>query len=184
MSGKTKGMCEGRNFQSKTSHQGRGFSLVELVVVLVLMAILASMATVSIRGVIIRQRLARAAEVVEQFDTALRRSARNGRRRVVGVIDRSRRRLVIGQVNGKARTFSLPKQVSIDSVRLGSVRLGQSPSTSSETQITAAGDGSSASYAVRLVSGQTRRWVLLAGGTGQVIHDLDSTSVDSLLGSR
>ncbi len=162
------------------SYPARGISLVELIVVLVLMGILASMATVSIRGVILRQRLARAAEVVEQFDTALRRSARNARRQVVGVIDRNHRRLTIGQVDRNARTFTLPNQVSIDSVRLARSSLA----TGSVNQIVAAGDGSSASYAVRLVSGHDTRWVVFAGGTGQVIHDLDRASVDFLLGTR
>ena len=58
-----------------------GFSLIELVVVLLLMAIMASMATIGLQGVVIRGRLVRAAEVVEQFDTALRRQARNQRPR-------------------------------------------------------------------------------------------------------
>lgn len=160
------------------------FSLIELVVVMVLMAILASVATVSVRGVIVRQRLSRAAEIVEQFDTALRRQARQERRRVVGVIDRSQGRLIVGQLaagqpDQNSRRFQLPSQVTVDSIRLGNNRF-----RNAATPIVANGDGSSPSYAIRLASGKTRRWVFLVGGTGQVVHGLSSASVDQILGIR
>ena len=154
-----------------------GFSLIELVVVLVLMAILASLATMSLRGVILRQRLARAAEVVEQFDAALRRSALDQRRGVAGVIERGQGRLVVGPSGDPSRAFKLPRQVSIDSIRFA-----QSIRPDSAGRITARSDGSSPSYAVRLSSGGARRWVFLVGGSGQVVHGLSNGTVNSLLG--
>ena len=157
----------------------RAFSLIELVVVLVLMAVMASVATISIRGAVVRQRLSRAAEVVEQFDTALRRQARYQRRKVVGVIDRSQGRMTVDPGNDRPISFELPNHTSIDSIRFGRSR----PSRS-DSRVLADSDGSSTSYAVRLSVGETKRWVLLIGGTGQVIHDLTDRSVASLLGAR
>jgi prepilin-type N-terminal cleavage/methylation domain-containing protein len=45
-----------------------GFTLVELVIVIVIMAILASIAAVSLGGTIDRYRMSQAAEVIERFD--------------------------------------------------------------------------------------------------------------------
>jgi prepilin-type N-terminal cleavage/methylation domain-containing protein len=173
------GLAGPPRISSETPCSRPGFSLIELVVVLVLMAVMASLATLSVRGVLARQRLARAAEVVEQFDTALRRSARNQRRVVTGMIDRSRSRLIIGQPDDPARAFRLPGHVAILSVRY---RTQSTPA--GRSRILALGDGSSPSYAVGLASGGARRWVLFAGGTGQVVHGLDAASIDSLLGTK
>nr|WP_161501602.1 type II secretion system protein [Rhodopirellula sp. SM50] len=157
----------------------RGFSLIELIVVLVLMAVLASLATLSVRGVIARQRLGRAIEVIEQFDTALRRSARDQRRQVAGVIDRGRGRLTIDPSGDQSRTFTLPRQVSIDAIRFGPVSASRQGS-----QVIANRDGSSPSYALRLTTADTRRWVFLVGGSGQVVEDFNDMSVNLALGMR
>ncbi|QEG02839.1 hypothetical protein Mal15_69600 [Stieleria maiorica] len=157
----------------------RGFSLIELIVVLVLMAILASLTTFSLRGVIARQRLGRAVEVVEQFDTALRRAARHHRRRVAATIDRGRGRLTVDLSGESARTFALPRQVSIDAIRFGPV-----PASRSGAQVTANPDGSTPSYALRLTTGDTGRWIFLAGGSGQIVDDFDPMAIDLALGMR
>lgn len=163
----------------KPFHRRCGFSLIELVVVVVLMGILASLASMSVRGVIVRQRLARAIEVVEQFDTALRRSALIQRREVTGVIDRNRHRLVVDSAGDTSITFKLPNQVNIDGVRFAASH-GSSPAN----RFVVGSQGTSSSYALRLVSGTTERWVLFVGGTGQIIHDVDRDSVNALLGAK
>ena len=148
-------------------------------VVLVLMALLASLATTSVRAVVLRQRLARAAEVVEQFDRALRRSARYQRRNVAGAIDRRRGRFSVAESAERTSVFDLPRQVSIDAIRFGTRR----SSAIGETLV-ASGDGATASYAIRLQCGDASRWVLMVGGSGQVVHDLNQSSIDSILGTR
>ncbi|MCS7465532.1 type II secretion system GspH family protein [Stieleria sp. ICT_E10.1] len=157
----------------------RGFSLIELIVVLVLMAVIASLATLSVRGVIARQRLGRAVEVIEQFDTALRRSARDQRRQVAGVIDRARARMTVDPSGDPSRTYTLPRQVSIDAIRFGPVQR-----SAAGAQVIANADGSSPSYALRLASGDTRRWIFLVGGSGQVVDDFNDTAVELALGMR
>jgi hypothetical protein len=129
--------------------------------------------------VIARQRLARGAEVVEQFDTALRRAARERRGPVVGEINVSRRQLTIDPSADRSKAFTLPDRVTVKDVRIGSRR-----TNSPENRIVASHDGSSQSYALRLSIGDATRWVLLVGGTGQVVHDLESASVNSVLAVR
>lgn len=147
------------------------FSLIELVIVLILMALVASMATISLRGVTVRQRLAKAAERVEQFDLAMRRAARLNRDNAIGIIDRASGQLSIPQAN---KTFQLPSQVLIAAVRIGK---------GSDREVTVLPNGSSPSYAVRLSSGDASRWVLFVGGSGQVIHDADASLIEAVLGN-
>ena len=65
----------------------RGFTLIELVIVLVILALMAAAATISVRGATTRARLARAVIVLEQFDLAMRREARWRRQSVAGEIN-------------------------------------------------------------------------------------------------
>ncbi|WP_286177523.1 type II secretion system protein [Rhodopirellula sp. JC639] len=170
---------EGRAINEFATQCNRGFSLIELIVVLVLTAILASLTTFSLRGVIVRQRLGRAVEVVKQFDTALRRAARHQRRQVAAVIDRGRGRLTIDPSGESMRTFTLPRQVSIDTIRFGPV-----PASRSGAQVTADPDGSTSSYALRLTTGDSGHWIFLAGGSGQIVDDFDPTAIELALGMR
>ena len=156
-----------------------GFSLIELIVVVLLMGILASMTTISVRGAIVRGRLTRAADLVQRFDVALRRAARSERRPVVGQIDRKRGRLTIDAGGNEPRLITLPKHVLIETIRFRA-----STGSSRSNRIIADRDGASPTYALRLSSGGSQRWVLLVGGTGQVIHGLDSVSVNSFLAFR
>ncbi|MEO1524022.1 MAG: prepilin-type N-terminal cleavage/methylation domain-containing protein [Planctomycetota bacterium] len=151
----------------------RGFSLVELVVVLLLLAILASMAAYSARGVVAKNRLARAVETVEQFDQALRRAARYERREITGVIDRQRGTLSVENGSDEHR-FRLPGRVSIESLKMEGSGGG----------LVAFGDGSTRSYAVELESDRARVFVVFAGGTGQVLHLNDVATVRAILESR
>lgn len=162
-----------------TSHFGNGFSLIELVVVLVLMGMLAGTAAVSVRGVVVRQDLSRAAEIVEQFDTALRRTARHQRRSLVGVVNRAGQSLSIETARDNRRTFKLPRQVTIDSIRFATSNRNQL-----QDRIVVNGDGVGFSYAIRLAYGETDRWVFFAGGSGQVVHGLSGDSINSLLAVR
>lgn len=167
-----------RNARRRTDIGIQGFSLIELVVVLVILAVLAALATYPLRGAVVRGSLARAVEVVERFDQALRREARSRRQGVSGSIDRSLGKLTVGDPNG-LRTFQLPSRVSIDAIRFA----GNRPSAATTT-VAAGGDGSTDTYALRLAVGDARTWVLLVGGTGQVIHPTDAAQTRALLEVR
>lgn len=151
----------------------RGFSLIELVVVLLLLAILAALATYSARGIVAKDRLARGVEAIEQFDRALRRAARSQRRTVKGVIDRRRGEFVVDGTS-EQRRFRLPRRVTMESLRMDTSGRG----------LAALGDGSTASYAVELRCDRAKVFVVFAGGSGQVLHLTDPSRVQSILGSR
>ena len=150
-----------------------GFSLVELVVVLLLLAMLAAMATYSARGVVAKNRLSRGVEVLEQFDRALRRAARYERREVEGAIDRVRGVLTV-EDRQEERRFQLPRQVAIESLRMEGNARG----------LIALGDGSTPSYVVELECDRAKVFVLFAGGSGQVLHLTDAKQVQAILGAR
>ena len=153
-----------------------GFSLIELIVVLILMALMAALATTSARGYIVRSRLTRAAEVVEQFDIALRREAHRRRRTTTGLIDRSGSRLIVRQRDRKDRVFQLPREVELTAIRFSQSTAGRRPGN-----IQVNSSGVSLSYALRLSADQADRWILIAGGTGQVVRNLDRLSIEALL---
>ncbi len=151
------------------------FSLIELVIVIVLMAILAGLASIPVRSAITRSQLSHAVEMIERFDLALRTTARQQRQTVQGTIDRSKGKLTL-QDPSSVRSFQLPKRVRLKSVRIaGGTAFGL---------ITATSSGATPTYAFELVAGETTRWIVLVGGSGQVIRDADATLVTTLMGIR
>lgn len=161
---------------NRTRRSHPAFSLIELVVVLMLMALIASVATVSLRGYVVRGRLARAAEIVEQFDLAMRRQARRRRMPVTGIIQPVSRSLVIQATDSSGRTFQLPRQVNVASVIVQKVS-----STDQSRQLPVGNDGSSPSYAMKLSVGDASRWVFVSGGSGQMVHGLPTDRINALL---
>lgn len=151
----------------------KGFSLIELVVVLVIMGLVAGLASQSLRGVSTRKKLADAAAQVQAFDTAIRRAALTSRRPVVGVIDRAKRRLQVRA--DEQRDFPLPKGVTIGRVDL---------SGANSRQVVVQPDGSSVSYAIRMDADDISRWVIVAGGSGQVSSHLDEQAKQSVFNIR
>jgi len=154
-----------------------GFSLIELVVVIILLATLATLAGLSAQAAVQKQRLARAVLVATQFDRSLRRAALQRRGEVTGTIDRTANRFRIVSLSprqlGRSDQFPLPSSVSIDRIRVrGGDRGGN---------IAVDGQGVSPSYAIRLVSGDARRWVLFVGGSGQSLAAIDADTVNGLL---
>ncbi|WP_161604636.1 prepilin-type N-terminal cleavage/methylation domain-containing protein [Roseiconus nitratireducens] len=164
---------------SRIASRRRGFSLIELVVVLVLMALLATLAAYSVRGVFQRQRLARGVEIIQQFDLALRRAARRQRSPISAQIDPAGRRILILEGSSRSREFSMPRRVRIDRLRLA----GATGSAAAD-RIRVDGQGASPSYALRLASGAASRWVLVAGGTGQLVSVPKTSAVVQLLETR
>ncbi|WP_436716973.1 prepilin-type N-terminal cleavage/methylation domain-containing protein [Roseiconus lacunae] len=153
----------------------RGFSLIELLVVMVLLAVMASLATLTSRAAFAKQSLELAAATVEQFDRQCRADARLSRRGASGQIDPSRGQLIIEAPH--KRTFRLSGRVVIDRF----VSHGGKVIRNRQARIQMNEFGTSPSYAVRLVCGDSARWIFISGGSGQIVDNLDGTKVSRLL---
>ncbi len=168
-------MPEGR------SHDRIAFTLIELVVVMVILGILAALVANSLSGVVARQQLSRAAQTIEMFDAKARREARRRRLPTEALIDRTRGRLTIDRIgrgdNGSPEsTYRLPRQVKIKEVRMR--RQGV---VGTQVEIDINRFGQSPTYAVELQRGETSRWLVVLGLTGQVISLDSEGEADAIL---
>lgn len=152
------------------------FTLVELVIVLLIAALLSSIALVSLGGTVDRYRLARGVEVIQQFDQRARRDARITRNSVVASIDGTAGRISIASPNGNETTkLELPSRIQIGSVRvLGQRRIGR------QCNLVIDARGRGPTYAVELKRGSMTRWVMILGQSGQTITTADVDRVDAL----
>lgn len=149
------------------------FTLIELVFVLVIMAMLSSIAVISLGGFISRYQLTQATESLERFDARARRDARRYRKPVDATIQMARQELVNESANLK---YSLPRNVTIEEIRVGrQVVLGN------EVEIAFDREGASPTYAVQLQRGKQSRWLIVLGISGQVIPLASEGEVNALL---
>ncbi|MEM1068736.1 MAG: prepilin-type N-terminal cleavage/methylation domain-containing protein [Planctomycetota bacterium] len=148
-----------------------GFTLIELVVVLVIMALLVSIAAVSLRGTMDRYHLNQAKQVIISSDAKARRQARSIERPLVMTIDRRKRQIRIGE-----SIFRIPAAVEV-----ASVDTGRRVTVGTEVEIDFGRSGWSPSYAVELKRGSASRWIVVLGGSGQVLTVEDREAADELL---
>lgn len=153
------------------------FTLIELVVVMVVLAILSSLAVFSLAATADRYQLSRAAEIVEMFDARARRDARSSQQPLQAVVDRGRGRL---QVNSSGTTedatFRLPARVEISEIRLQ-----RQLAVGKRVEIDVSSEGRCPTYAVALRRGKLTRWLVILGQTGQVIPLENEGEVDAIL---
>lgn len=158
----------------------RAFTLIEMTVVIAILALLTTMATLSLGGVMDRYRLSRAAEAIEAFDARARRSARLSREGFEAIIDRRDRELTIPAADRGRRIetaqYRLPRNVEISDIRMRrKVALGQ------KVAIRFSDQGASPTYAVELRRGKRTRWLVVLGISGQVVAVANEGEADALL---
>ncbi len=154
-----------------------GFTLVELVIVIVIMAMLSTIAAISLGGTIDRYRIAQAAETIERFDARARRDARITDHDVRASIDRSKGRLWVDAIGtNRDSRYQLPQRVSISNIRLH-----RRSAVGSDLSIEVDRLGHSPSYAVELTRGKLKRWVVILGASGQVVPMDNESEVNELL---
>lgn len=156
----------------------KAFTLIELVVVMVLLALLASLTVYSLGGTMDRYRVSRAIETVELFDARARRAARTTRRGVNVTIDRKSRELLIDPIDPQQEnaSFQLPSKVEIEEVRFAGSKRSQK-----QSDFSISGQGRSTTYAIQLRRGELTRWLVVLGFSGQVVPVNNESEVDAIL---
>ncbi|TWT98398.1 prepilin-type N-terminal cleavage/methylation domain-containing protein [Stieleria varia] len=140
----------------------RGFTLIELIVVLVIIAMLSGLVVLSVGSTMDRHRLSQAVETIEAFDMRLRREARAWRQPISAKVNTQSKTMVVPQADGSERLFQLHQRVDVLSWRLATRRSG-----GRQVEIAVDGDGRSSSYVVELGGGKSRVWLVVLGGSGQ-----------------
>lgn len=153
-----------------------GFTLIELVVVVVVMGILSCLAVITLGGTTDRYQLSRATETIELFDARARRDARRLGEPIVATIQRSRNQLMVSGDRAADARFRLPQSVEITQIRMRRrVVAGR------DVEIPFNRQGVCPTYAVQIQRGKLRRWVVVLGLSGQVVALNDQGEVDEIL---
>lgn len=151
--------------------------MIELVVVMLILATLAGLVAYSLRGVVDRYQMNRAIETIELFDAQARRQACRLRGSLQARIDRGRNLLSIEPSRRRSQTtFRLPRQVEIAEIRMGRTAVAGGP-----FELGINRHGQSDSYAVHLRRGETHRWLVVLGTSGQTVTLNDQGEADAIL---
>lgn len=165
-----------RNFCNLHRH---AFTLIELMVVLAILGLIGTIASLSLGTVMDRYQLGRAAETIEAFDGRARRSARLAREPLDTIIRRATKELLIGQPVGQDReqslSYRLPARVEIVDVRIRGKGM-----TARDVRLSFGDRGRSPTYAIQLRRGNLSRWLVVLGLSGQVIPVSSEREVDAL----
>lgn len=175
----------------------RGFTLVEVAAVAVLMALLAGGVAMTFAGPVRRMRAGDAVDRMRSFDATARLAARRSGRPAewvldlrAGTLERREGRAAGGTSDPPEAVYpaSLPGGFRIDRVRaIASAgeagRGGPADVSSGLATLTCSPDGLTRTYAVRLVGPGLDRWLVFAGLTGQLTQVDDEAAVDAIFES-
>jgi prepilin-type N-terminal cleavage/methylation domain-containing protein len=135
----------------------RGFTLIEVMIAVMILGLLAGLATWSFSGPLRRARFEEAMEQIRYLDSTSRRLARETGRRVEMVIDAGS-----GVVSRGDYSAQLPAGVRVERVVTLAGEQG------AVTRVGVSAVGLSPSYALRLAGADWRRWVFVSGLSGEV----------------
>jgi type II secretion system protein H len=166
-----------------------GFTLIEILVVLVLIAIVSSIVVVSMTGKVRQGQLQDTLDEIAFFDRASRNDAKRGNRALSLVIDLDRQQ--IQRINPSDIRSSPPsldlgsaQRNSSRGVRIERIYLdAQREISSGQVVMPLSIQGATPSYAFEINSQQSgKRWLFVAGMTGHSRVFEDVASVKTLLG--
>jgi len=160
--------------EDKSTH---GFTLLELVIVFIILGVLSAIAMTSLAGRIGNYQLTQATEIVGRVDAHARRKASSQRKPVSTSVARLANLLRVGSPQDPAaRSFRLPK-----GVRIGETRFRQQTIATTDFDIRYNQYGISPSYAMKLTRGSQSRWIIVLGGSGQIIQANGAKEVNDIL---
>ena len=154
----------------------KAFTLIELVIVILIMAVLSTLAVLSLGGTMDRYQLSRASEAIELFDARARRDARKSRQPIRATIDRKHQRLVIDTPGPGNTQYRWPRSVEINKIRLR-----RRVTVGNNFEIRFNREGGSPTYAVELKRGKMSRWLVVLGASGQFVPLNSEGEVDAIL---
>ena len=160
---------------SAHSHRS-GFTLIETMLAVLIMALLASAAALSLSGPVRKARAREAVDVVIAADRSARQEAQDSGRPVRLVLDPTTS--TISRMEGTVTQFrsALPR-----SFRISDVLVGRRVFREAGTEVGFSGAGFSTSYAVHLTGPGADGWVVFAGLTGQASVVSDEQAVRNIL---
>lgn len=157
-----------------------GFTLTELMVVLLVMGIVAGAVTLSLAGPKRRAELDDVVGEVVQFDLLARQYAARHGRAVQLVFDMDAGR-VLRTEKGAVRERRPAVYVPPEGYRLGELRLAGKRLAGGRAALWCSVRGYTATYAVRVDGPSGRRWVLFAGLTGEASVFEDEKELEQTL---
>ncbi len=160
----------------------RGFTLVEVMIVMLIMAIMSGIAVMSVQGHINNARWTRSFEQIEEIDRTARISARRDASPYQITFNRSKRSVELHAIGLNAsaksvRAFKLPAPFKFDSFRKNTAT-----SSSESFAVEIAGNGQSPSYAIAIAAASgSPQWLVTLGFSGQQIRMEDAKDVAAML---
>lgn len=159
----------------------RAFTLLEIMLMLGIMALVVGTATFQFRQPYRRVRFESVAEVLAEVDRQVRSRARAANAAGLLEIDLERQKLAFQFPGGLAA--SLPDYLLPSGFTLTSLRTSVGEQRGGRTTIVIRPDGVSISYAVLLETVEQARWIVVLGGTGQVLFLENANEVQTLFNS-
>jgi len=152
-----------------------GFTLIETMLAVLIMALLASAAALSLSGPVRRARAREAVDVVMAADRSARQEAHDSGRVVRLAFDPSTG--AISRVEGAEGRVTQFRVVVPRSFTISDVLVGRRVYRQTRAEVGFSGAGFSPSYAVRLMGPGADGWVVFAGLTGQASVVSDEQAV-------
>jgi general secretion pathway protein H len=162
--------------KSKYSLQAGGFTLYELLAVMVLMAVLAGTVAVSVRGHVSNARLLAFLDRLESCDARARAQARRLNHPLVLKFDADDQRVSQSYANVAERSFAAPLGVEIEQIKTA-----KQESDHGILQIAVSPLGQSDTYALRLQASSGRSmWLVVLGASGQCLRLYEGADVEDI----
>ena len=153
-----------------------GFTLIELMIVILIMAIMAGFAVLSLRGHIDRARWTRSIEQLENMDRIGRIAARSEATTYQLSFDRDKRKVELRATGRNAPQKSFREWKLPNGIQFAGFQNGSSSNRSDEMKILINASGQSPSYAVAFkTKSGTAQWLVTLGLSGQHIQ-MDKTA--------